>query len=132
MKIEIIKIEQIGNEGFVELSMRFGDEQKKFKAYVYEQKEVHGGQFDEELFLLLSDLGIQNLCNSGYYHFEVGEIIEQFIKKQPLPSFPIDISKSEIGIKKPSKIKIIKGRIWRIFHGYHPFLDNKNYTTIKQ
>ena len=123
MKIEITNIEKDTNEGVVMLSMLVGEEKKKYKAQVQKQGDISAWQLEEELFFLLSDFGIQNLCNSAYYQFQTGKIIDRFLSNETLPPFPIDITKTEYGIKKPNRLKIMKGRVWRILHGYHPNRD---------
>lgn len=104
-----------------------GNEAQNFKASWYPSEGGGGtGPIQEELFFELSDLGVRDFANATIYQFELGHIVRTFLDGGEIPPRPITLGTTDFGFKRPAWHRVLRGRLWRIIHGYHPVDPNRS------
>jgi hypothetical protein len=117
MRVLIENISREPEQGRVRITVQFGDEPSKGFLAEYDgtDEKFKCCSVEHELFMRLSDLALKRFCNCCIYQFELMEIINAFLSKKSLPSFPIELGTTQFGFRRPSEFRILVDRLRRPF-----------------
>jgi hypothetical protein len=115
MRVLLQRITQDAEKGGVRLAVQFGDEPTKEFIGDYDGSDAKYKfcNFEEELFMRLSELAMKRYANCAVYQMELMAIIGAFVSGQRIPAFPIELGTTSFGTHRPSSAKIFFNRIRR-------------------